>query len=343
MTVDAQPAAPSDACVMPPRRLLVLGAVVAALLPLASACAPLPRAAPCFTVKSDSELRAKDAHKTLEDLAQHIRLAPEDEALRFPKTPADLRAIVRRDVVYLFPNAAAFARSLNTLEGRFAEAYLELAMGESQLVASQVLTTQTAWVGNDLRVARASLASEQGEPSTDRGRMLQQLIRVVEEGNKISDALGAVAPAHLTRGAELIRGLRAEAAADLRTLALTAEYHRLRGEWPEFEAAMKAAEASDRTSPALCYLRGMEQLERLRRPEQGARDLRACLARFPRFVRAQAALVLMAKSPRVALRELDRLKQMNQDHYLVMLLEPTLAADQELARMQGEEAVDATP
>ncbi|MDF2697010.1 MAG: hypothetical protein K0S65_5393, partial [Labilithrix sp.] len=50
--------------------------------------------------------------------------------------------------------------------------------------------------------------------------------------------------------------------------------------------------------------------------------------------RAQAALVLMATNPSDGLREVERLKAMNQDHYLVMLLEPTLAADEELMRMQ---------
>ena len=35
----------------------------------------------------------------------------------------------------------------------------------------------------------------------------------------------------------------------------------------------------------------------------------------------------MAPNPRAALRELEKLKAMNEDHYLVMLLQPTLAAD----------------
>ena len=303
---------------------------------------PAAPARPCFTIRGDSELRAKDAKKTLDELVGHILLAPEDEALRNPKSLADVKAILRRDTVYLFPNAAAFARSLSSLDGRFSEATLELLMGESQLVASQVLTTQAAWVGGDMRIARANLASEGGVPTTDRGRMLGQLIRVVEEGNKIADALGAVAPSHLARGAEVVRGLRAEAPADVRTSLLVAEYHRLRGEWTEFDAAIAVAEAADPSTPALRYLRGMEQLERLRRPEQGAAIMRESLAAHPKFVRAQAALVLMATNPVVALRELEKLKEMNQDHYLVMLLEPTLAADQELGRMQGRGRADVT-
>lgn len=320
-------------------RVLPALLVLAAPLFACGACGAPPPAAPatpCFTITGgDPELRAKDASKTLDVLEQHIRLSPEDEALRSPKSLADIRTILRRDTVYLFPSAAAFARTLNTLEGRFSEAYLELLMGESQLVASQVLTTQAAWVGGDLRIARASLASERGEPTTDRARMLGQLIRVVEEGNKIADALGAVAPSHLARGAEVIRALRTEAPTDTRTFVLVAEYHRLRGEWTEFDAAMTAAEGAERVSPALRYLRGMEQLERFRRPEVGAGILREALKTFPRFVRGQAALVLMATNPGMALRELAKLKQMNEDHYLVALLEPTLAAEQELGRMQG--------
>jgi hypothetical protein len=97
---------------------------------------------------------------------------------------------------------------------------------------------------------------------------------------------------------------------------------------------MKAAGAADRASRVVCYLRAMEQLERYRRPDRGAAMMRECLAASPKFVRAQAALVLMADKPEEGVRALEQLKAMNQDHYLVMLLEPTLAADQELRRMQ---------
>lgn len=306
-----------------------------------AACGSPPPAAPCFNVYGSSELRSKDASKTVEELERRIVLSPEDEALRKPKSIADVRAILRRDSVYLFADAAAYARSLNTLDGRFSEALLELALGESQLVASQILGTQASWLGGELRMARAALASEGREPSTDRGRMLAQLIRVVEEGDKIADALGAVAPTHLARGAEVIRGLRAEAPNDVRTSVLVAEYHRLRGEWADFDAAMARAEAADRASPPLCYLRAMEQLERHRRRERGAQMLRACLETYPRFVRAQVGLVLMARTPAEGLREIATLKRMNQDHYVVMLLEPTLSADQELSRMQNVPGEDA--
>jgi hypothetical protein len=319
----------------------IRSALVLALLGVACGTPPAPASPPCFTINNDSELRATDAAKTLEELVQHIHLAPEDEALRNPRSIADIRAILRRDVIYLFANAAAFARSLNTLEGRLSEAHLELYLGESQLVASQILSTQEAWVGADLRVARANLAGEMGEPSTDRGRSLAQLIRVVEEGNKIAGALGVVAPSHLARGAEVIRRLRTEAPAEVRTQMLVAEYHRLRGEWTEFDAAMTVVATSDRRSPGLCYLKAMEQLERHRHADVAATMMRECLVAFPKFVRAQAALVLMAANPGDGLREVAKLKEMNQDHYLVMLLEPTLAADKELMRMQNRGARNA--
>lgn len=293
-----------------------------------------PRSVPCMPTP-DGPLRAADANKTVEDLGARIQLAAEDEALRSPKSLDDVRAILRRDAVYLFAGGAAFARSTNTLDGRFLEATLELLLGESQLVASQVLSLQAAWVASDLRVARANLATEKGLPSTDRGRTLAQLIRVVEEGNKIADALGIVGPTHVARGAELARALRTEAPNDLRTMLLVAEYHRLRGEWPEFDATMRSAESAWKPTPVLCYLRGIEQVERFRKTAEGAAMLRDCLAKSPKFIRAQAALVLIARRPREALRELAKLKAMNQDHYLVALLEPTLAADQELERIEN--------
>lgn len=326
---------------LPRFRSLSLAAVALPSALAQVACTPAPAppaAAPCITFQGDAAAREKEAEKTLDDLADHIRLSPADEALRHPKSIDDVHAITQRDAVYLFPAAAAYARSLNTLEGRFNEAYLELLLGESQLVASQVLSMQAAWVSGDLRIARAALASERGEPTTDRGRMLAQLIRAVEDGDRISEALGAVGPTHLARGAVVIRGLRAEAPSDVRTHLLSAEYHRLRGEWTDFDGALKAAESMtipERLAPAVRYLRGMEQLERFRRADRGAEIMREALAMNPKFVRAQAALVLMTRNPRGALREIGKLRGMSPDHYLVMLLEPTLAADQELLRMQG--------
>src|SRR4051812_20911835 len=125
------------------RRLLLFLATLTACGGQATS-APLTPAPPCFTIHSDAELRAKDAEKMLADLTARIELAPEDEQLRHPKSVADVRTILRRDAVYLFADAAAYARSLDTTEGRFMEAHLLLFLGESQLVASQVLSTQVA-------------------------------------------------------------------------------------------------------------------------------------------------------------------------------------------------------
>lgn len=298
--------------------------------------------APCFIIPTEGgALRAADAAKVVESLTARVRLPPQDEVLRRPRSLDDIRTAIRRDVVYVFADAARYARSLESTEGRFSEATLELLLGESQLVAAQVLNAQESWVGTDLRMARANLAGEAQAANgavSDRVRMLSQLVRVVEEGNRISDALGTVAPGHLQRGAEVIRLLKREAPSDPRTSALSAEYHRLRGEWPEFESAMRAAEAAEKKSAPLCYLRAMEQVERLRRPDAAAKALRECLGAFPRFVRAQAALVVLAPNVTEGLREMDVLRRMNPDHYLVMLLEPTLMADQELTRMQSHAA-----
>lgn len=305
--------------------------------PATAVTAPAP-SRPCLTiVNPNGGLRASDAKKMLEDIARNIRLSPEDEALREPKSIGDVRAIMRRDVVYFFPNAAAYARSLDSREGRLLEASLELWLGESQLIAAEVLSTQEAWVGSDLRIARANLAGEGAQPTTDRGRTLAQLIRAVEDGNTIASALGVVAPLHLVRAAEVIRKLRDEAPNEVRTNSILAEYHRLRGEWSEFDEAMKVVEGADRDSPVLRYLRGMEQLERYKRRDLGAQIMRDCLARFPKFVRAQAAMVLLATHPGEAKREIAKLRRMNEDHYLVMVLEPTLAADEELMRIQGKD------
>ena len=300
-----------------------------------------PKPGPCFQIHGDGELRASDARKLIQQLVDGIQLSPQDEALRKPKSIADVKQVLRRDVVYLFGDAAAYAKGLDTTEGRTAEATLELLLGESQLVASQILTTQEAWLGNDLRIARANVAGKSGESTTDRGHMLAQLIAVVEEGNKVADALGLVAPKHLARGAQVIRRLQKEAPDERQTQELVADFHRLRGEWAEFDLAIKKAETSDKAGAAICYLRGMEQLERYRKADQATLRMRDCLTKFPAFVRAQAALVLMAGNASDGFRELQALKTMSQEHYLVMLLEPTLAADQELHKMQGTS--DATP
>lgn len=305
--------------------------------PVAAAPAEAPHPSACTITVSDTELRAKDGAKILDELAKRIRLGPEDDALRKPKSLDDVKKILHRDVIYLFPAAAEFARAQNTTEGRISEATIEFLSGETQLVASSVLNVQAAWVAADLRIARASLATTSGPPANDRDRLLVQLLRSVDDGGAIAAALAATAPAHVARGAEVIRALETEAPNDPKTIALGAEYHRLRGEWPEFEAAMTKIEGTpEKDKPAALYLRAAEQVERFHKPQEGAQMLRAALKKYPGFVRAQAGLVAMAPNPRSALRELQKLKAMNADHYLVMLLEPTLAADQELGRIENQ-------
>lgn len=319
---------------------MILRATLVGMSLFATACAGGKTSSfdkPCFAITGDGPIRSADATKRLDSLTARIKLGPEDEALRNPKSIADVRSILQRDVIYLFPAGASFARAQNTVEGRQLEATLELLMGDTQLVASQVLALQASWVSSDLRVARAALATEKGLPSTDRGRALVQLVRAVEEGNEIADALGQVGAQHVARGAEVIRTLLVEAPNEPRTLLLRAEYHRLRGEWAELDAALKLVEASSPDHRGLCYLRAMEHVERFRKTGEGATMMRECLAKTPGFVRAQAALVLMARRPREALRELAKLKKMNEDHYLVAILEPTLAADQELDRTDAGE------
>ena len=85
-------------------------------MPVASAAPVEGRAPACTLTISDTELRSKDGAKVLDDLVKRIRLAG-GRALRNPKSIDDVRKILRRDTVYLFPAAAAFARSLDTKEG----------------------------------------------------------------------------------------------------------------------------------------------------------------------------------------------------------------------------------
>jgi hypothetical protein len=310
-------------------------AVAAAVLTLLSGCASAPppaasAAAPCPQV--DDGLRTKDATALLERLGARVRLSPEVEALRKPASLDDVREILKHDHAFLFRGAAAYANAQKSLDARVLEASLELFLGESQLLGSQVLTVQAAAVSADVRMARANAVEEGTEPTSERGRVLAQLVRTVEDGNAIADALGVLAPSHLKRGGELARAIAAEAPNDPRTYLLAAEYQRLRGAWPEFESALATAEKLDARAAPVRYLKAMEQLERYRKPEAGAALLREALAASPGFVRAQAALVLMAPTPGDALKEITKLRQMNRDHYLVLLLEPTLSAARELER-----------
>lgn len=322
------------------RRLLLALALVACSSSPPPAAPASPALAPCPTAPAappaSESVRLADAQRLVTELVSRIKLTPADEALRHPRSIQDIKTILQRDTVYLFAEAAVYARSLGTLEGRFSEAYLELAIGEDQLLASQVLSTQGAWVATDLRIARASVASDQdGGVPDDRARTLAQLVRAVEDGNAIADALGLLAPTHLRRAGDVIRGLRAEAPGDARVALLGAELARLRGDWADFDRGMPVAEAAGGSQGPLCYLRAMEQLERNRKADVASEQLAACTKRFPRFVRAQAAVVMLASSPYAARTALTRLRQMNEDHYLVMLLEPALAAEQELARMEN--------
>jgi hypothetical protein len=277
-----------------------------------------------------------DAQQLLDSTFGRIKLSPEDEALASPKTLDDARAILVRDQAFLFRRAIDVVHPMPGTEARVTEAQLELLLGETQLLGSRILAEQVLVAGFAVETARARLATLPQGASTDEARELPELVRAIDEGAELGRALSMVAPPHFSAAAVLVRDLEKAAPADPRVLVLRAELHRFRGEWDAFDADVAELERREPASPGLLYVRALAAWSR-----KGDRDAAAALfrdlrTRAPSFLRAQAALVLLAKTPDEALREVQALRAASPSHYLVVLLEPTLAAEQELSRRRGE-------
>ncbi|AKV00570.1 hypothetical protein AKJ09_07233 [Labilithrix luteola] len=259
----------------------------------------------------------------LRDFAKANPLSPADEPLRKPKSLADVDAILHLDQLDLFGGAAAFAEKQSGTDALVLGAQVELSWSEAQLIVAEVLDGAVENVSEATRTLRFRHLS--GATSDAEQAKLAELENAEREAKETSLALRELAGEHARRGAELTRKLISASPESFKGYRIAADYHRLRGDWGAFNEALTILEQKNPTSTGLLFLRAL-QAQSEGDPIGATQLLRKALQKDPKFVRAQAHLVLLQRSPEGAHQELEKLRALNPRHQIIAFTGPLIDA-----------------
>lgn len=316
-------------------RLSLTSAFAAVALPvLLSACAaparqPAAAANDCTTARAATQAQAQAQPKVrtsaeiVEAFASAHPLSAADEPLRHPASLEDVDTILHLDQIDLFAGAAAFASKQPGPEALALHAQIELSHGEAQLLVAEVLGQSATSLTPITRMLRFRQAS--GLTSNEERTKLGELELAEREAREVETALRELAADHARNGADLARKLMATSPNGYRGYRLAADYHRLRGDWPAFEADLLALAKANPTSNGLLFL-GALGVAAEGKTADAIKLLQTAVARDGKFVRAQAHLVLLQTSPDHAHAELTKLRIMNPRHQLVAFAGPFIEA-----------------
>ena len=236
------------------------------------------------------------------------------ERLRQPKTLDDGMQILKRDQVTLFPAGVALARSLEGLEAMALEAQLELAWGESYLVAMAVLQHLSEELG---RVQKA--LPESASPA-DR----EWLVKTLRQNDRYAEAFQLLSIAHLTSGSAKADEVMSAHPDSYLGYRLAADYYRTVRNWARFDAIVTRIEALNPKSNGLVFLKGTAAFARDRDVAAASRWFTTALASDREFVRARAHLVMIQPDLPHMLAELEALRAANPQHQLVHFCGPAM-------------------
>lgn len=309
-------------------RLTCLALGTAALS--AIGCAPppselsTPRTTSEMAVPRASSMSLEQAQAVLDELGKKLAASDAQNPLRAPKTLDDVLAILQSDQVDLFPAAVKLAKADPSVRAQTLAAQIELAWGENLRIVAQVIDVLSA----DLREEARELAELEaaGKATPQEKQRLERVETLVAEEGPIVSALSRVAPTHIREGAILAERLVKAAPSDYEGYRVLADYHRMRSDWPAFDAMVKEVEQKNAGSVGLLFLKGISEAERKGDLEAGIKVLREALAKDPKFCRAQAQIVFMSNGLTAKWEEYGKLKAMNPKHQLVVVAGPVIEA-----------------
>jgi len=307
---------------------VVLGLGVASPLG-AIGCAPpaelsTPRTTSEMAVARPSAMSLEQAQGILSELGKKLAEGDAQNPLRSPKSLDDVLAVLQSDQVDLFPAAVKLAKADPSPRAQTLAAQIELAWGENLRIVAQIIDALSA----DLREEARELAEldAAGKATPQEKQRLERVETLVNEEGPIVSALSRVAPTHIREGAALAERLVKTTPEGYEGYRVLADYHRIRSDWPAFDAMVKEVEQKNAGSVGLLFLKGISDAERKGDLEGGIRQLREALAKDPKFCRAQAQIVFMSTGLTAKFEEYSKLKAMNPKHQLVVVAGPVIEA-----------------
>jgi len=304
-------------------RVAALAAITALLL-LLSGCGGSEHSAdsPSATSMSPTEARAF--------IAQVLR----ERGIPIDTTPVtsleQLLDALALDQVGRFSSAEQLVAGKPGIEALALHASIELAWSDDLVSFARIL--EELGKRAEFEVRRLRTKRESSLPLTDaETKALEQGEKNVAFDAQAKLALEVLAAERLSIASGIVDQTLRQFPKHPATYRGAAYFSLLSREWPNFDAAMSWFVEGEAKDESLVYLRGFESLKRRRSPAQATALFQEALRLNPKFVRAQAKLVLSASDIDTRHAEFEKLRALAPQHPLVSLLGPSITSDYELS------------
>jgi len=227
--------------------------------------------------------------------------------------------------ILLSDQTSRFAGALRFLEGKQGgdiltiRAMLELSWSDGFTTVSDVLAELNRRSG--LEVDRLTKREAEGTLTDPEAATLEKLQAQIEEADQARVASETLAEDHLTASASLAsEAVKQGAAGATEPLTALAFYQLLSGNWLEFDEVMNSLRPAAPDSAMVHYLNALESLQRFTLRNEARAELNEALKVQPKFVRAQAKLVLLQDDIASTYAEFTKLKTQSPGHPILALV-----------------------
>lgn len=288
-----------------------------------SESAPQQPSTPQSTVQT-AKLSADEAAGIVEAFRLQQEQKSKGEKSAQIKTVDDVVAVLKRDELAQFDDAAEFAKSQTTPDAKALRAQIELAWGDAQTLLADLLERTQ----HELSTSRDQIEQKktQGPLSAGDQTRSDELKASIDELQKVVPALRALAKGHLEEGGKVAEEVMKTTPKSYLGYRVAADYFRLKGDWKKFDEMKKKIESTNPKSNGLVFLRGIEQLERHKKPDEAKKLFREALKNDPKFTRAQAMLVVMPNEIEETYKEYKALEELSPFHQVVVWVGPRIEA-----------------
>lgn len=228
--------------------------------------------------------------------------------------------ILKHDDMNQFDDAIQYLKTQTTADANVLRAQIELAWGDAQNILAELLER----TNKDLVAAKNELDVKGAAQSPSEKQRYEELVASTKDIGQVVAALRALAASHLGEGGRLASEIIKSAPKNYQGYRVAADFYRLEGEWKKFDEMKKKIEATNAKSNGLVFLKGMEQLDRYKKPELAANFFREALKRDAQFTRAQAMLVLLPQSEPDTYKEYKALETLSPYHTIVVWVGPRI-------------------
>ena len=232
-----------------------------------------------------------------------------------PQSVDDVVAILKLDDVRRFEDGLRFVSSQRSLSARALEAQIELAWGEAYMVVLAVLTRLEGLLEKELQ----TLVDTHGE-----GETISWLQERLMQSERYAEAFQLVSIEHMTKGALLAENVMRDNPESYLGYRVAADYYRMIRDWMMFDKIEKKIETLKPTSNGLVFLRGAVAYRRNGDRSAASAYFRQALSNDPKFVRAQAHLLVLQETIETLAVEFRKLRAISPTHPVVLWAGETL-------------------